>query len=435
MLRLEWRMTLVVCAFAPLPPILGARASREQTHRERTLLDRWTNIFARLHEVLAGVASIKSFATEEIEKRRLSRRVQEANQILVGGAKTDAAMTAAKNSSMVVARLFAVALGTWLIVRGELTLGTLVAFLGYTSGVFGPVQAITNMYQSIRRGAVCLETVFSILDAPEATGDASDAIEPGPLRGEIEFRDVTVANDAEQPALERAHVHVRPGEVVALVGAGGAGKNTFLELLQRHCDPTHGSVLVDGTDLRRYKQRALRQRIGVVTAESPIFTDTIRENIAFGRPGATDEEVERAARAANAHEFVMDLPEGYATHVGQRGARLSASQRRRIAIARALLEDPDIVIQDEPTAALDADSDELVFDAMDELRRGRTTFLLARRLASVMRAHRVLVFKDGRIADHGSHDELLARGGHYASIVRKHARKAIPSLDLLRRAA
>lgn len=425
MVELDVRLSLVVIMLAPLPALIGARASKEQMTRERDLMKRWTRLFARLNEVLSGIAVVKSFVKEEDEKRRFVSGVAAANEIVVQGVATDARTTLAKNAVMALARIAAIALGGWLVMANEITMGTLIAFLGYVSGVFLPVQALTGMYQTICKGAVSAEAVASILRAEDELGDAPDAVELDSLRGDVKFENIVFEYREGAPILHGVNLEVRAGDTVALVGASGAGKTSLMALLQRLYDPTKGRVLLDGRDIRSIKQRSLRKKIGVVLQEGMLFDDTIRDNILFGDAAASPADVVAAARAANAHDFIVRMPQGYETMIGERGCKLSGGERQRIAIARALLKDAPILILDEATSALDAESEDLVRGAIERAAKGRTTFIIAHRLATVTHADRIVVFDSGRICEVGSHDELLRKNGHYADLVRRQTRGLI----------
>ena len=422
MLKLEWRLSLMVLVLAPLPAVIGALAAKEQMRREQGLMDRWVRIFSRFNEVLTGIAVVKSFVMEEQEKRRFLGGVEQANEMVLDGVKTDSRTGAIKNGVMVVARVLALALGGVLVIRGEIGVGTLIAFVGYIGGLFQPVQTLTGMYQTVRKASVSLESVLSILEAQDSLGDAPDAREVGKLRGEVEFRHVSFEYRAGSPILRDVNLHVKPGEMVAVVGPSGAGKSTLLALLQRLYHPSSGAILVDGQDLRALKQRSLRSQIGIVLQEGSLFSDSVRDNIAFGGPSASLEQIQEAARAANAHEFVTALPQGYDTPVGERGSKLSGGERQRIAIARALLKDAPILILDEATSALDAESEEKVQEALSRLVQGRTTFVIAHRLSTITAADRIVVLRDGQISELGKHAELMQRNGYYASLVHKQTR-------------
>jgi ATP-binding cassette subfamily B protein len=422
MFRLEWRLSLVVIAFAPLPAVLGARAAKEQMTRERDLMRRWTSLFSRFNEMLSGIAIVKSFVKEEDEKRRFLSGVSGANDVVLRGVVTDATVNAMKSGVMAFARVASIGFGGWLVIRHEITLGTLIAFLGYVSGVFTPVQSLTGMYQTMRKGTVALETLNEVLLADDALGDSPHAREALALTGDVRFDDVHFEYRDGAPVLRGVSFHARPGETIALVGGSGGGKSTLMALLQRLYDPVRGAVLLDGTDIRAFKQKSIRRQISVVLQDAWLFDDTILDNIAFGTPGATREEIEAAARAANAHDFIMALPDGYASRAGERGCKLSGGERQRIAIARALLKNAPILILDEATSALDAESEDAVREAFARLTEGRTTFIIAHRLTTVTGADRIIVLDDGAITESGTHEELIRKRGRYAELVARQAR-------------
>jgi ATP-binding cassette, subfamily B, bacterial len=417
MLQMEWRLALAVIVFTPLPALIGARAAPEQMRRERRLVERWSSIYSRFNEVLAGIMTVKGYVMEEEEKRRFLQGVREGNEIVRRGVRTDNRTGTLRTLAATTARLAALALGGYFALNGEITVGTLVAFLGYIGGLFGPVQGLTNAYQTLRRVSVSLETIYGILDADDVVGDSPGAADVRLLKGEVEFHNVSFGYQPGSAVLRGICLTARPGETIALVGPSGSGKTTMATLLQRFYSVSEGVITIDGVDINSMTQHSLRSQIGVVFQDAHLFNDTVRANIAYGRPHATADEVEAAARAAHAHHFIMDLPEGYDTIVRERGTRLSGGQRQRIAIARALLKNPPILILDEATSALDSESERLIQQALKTLLQGRTAFVIAHRLSTVRDADRIVVIKDGEIGEVGSHADLLARGGYYASLV------------------
>jgi ATP-binding cassette subfamily B protein len=426
MVKLDYRLALLVLLFTPIPALIAVRAAPEQIHRERQLLDRWARIYSRFNEVLSGIVTVRSFAMEDAEKNRFLKEVAAANQVVVRGVAIDAGYGATSNLVIALARLSAIGVGGYLAYLGEVTIGTVVAFLGYVGGLFGPVQGLSGIYQVVSRASVSLDEIFRILDVQEYLGDSSNAQEIGDVRGEIVFDNVSFGyGQSGRPILDGISLHVDPGETLAIVGPSGSGKTTLMALLMRFYDPQQGAIRLDGRDLRTLKQSSLRRAIGVVLQDPLLFNDTVYANIAYGRPDASAAEIEAAARAACAHGFIMRLPNGYDTEVGERGGLLSVGERQRITIARALLRNAPILILDEATSALDAESEEAVQTALEALMIGRTTFVIAHRLSTVVNADRIIVLKEGHIAEMGTHQDLIRRKGYYASLVHRQQRGLI----------
>jgi ATP-binding cassette subfamily B protein len=422
MVRLDARATLLVIAFMPIPAVITALTAPEQVEREKLLMGRWSSIYARFNEVLSGIVTVKSFAMEEQEKRRFLGGVQTANDDVVRGVFRDSWVDALRNISVWLARITALGWGGYLILRGQSSVGTVVAFLAYVAGLFGPFQGLLGTYRTLQKTRAALEAVFGILDAQDSLGDEPGAKEIAKLSGDVRFENVWFGFERQRMVLRGINLTAHAGQMVAIVGPSGSGKTTMMTLLQRLYDPVQGSIFVDGIDLKHVRQRSLREQIGVVLQDGLIFNDTVRANIAYGAADASPARVLEAARAAHAHEFIERLSLGYETIVGERGSHLSVGQRQRLAIARAVLKDPPILVLDEATSALDAESEELVQEALAQLVRDRTTFVIAHRLSTVMHADCILVLKNGQILEQGTHATLMAAQGYYATLVEKQLR-------------
>lgn len=426
MIDLNWKLAALVLCFAPVPAIIAAIAAPEQVRRERDLLDQWAKIYGRFNEVLSGILTVRSFAMEDVEKNRFLGDVSKANRVVSKGVGIDTGFGAATNVVVTLARLAAIGYGGLLVIRGEVTVGTLIAFLGYVGGLFGPVQGLTGIYQTLQKASVSLDEIFGILDVQEHLGDSPSAHDVPDIKGEVRFNNVHFSYEqGHRKLLNGVTLDVKPGETLAIVGPSGSGKTTLMALLMRFYDPQQGSIYIDGQDLREVKQSSLRRHIGVVLQDPLLFNDTIRNNIAYGKPEASQAEIENAARAANAHNFIQAMPEKYETVVGERGSRLSVGERQRITIARALIKDPKIIILDEATSSLDAESEMLVQEALEHLMHGRTTFVIAHRLSTVVNADQIIVLRNGEVAEHGTHEHLMALNGYYASLVKRQTKGLI----------
>jgi subfamily B ATP-binding cassette protein MsbA len=306
--------------------------------------------------------------------------------------------------------------GSRLVFEGDLTAPAFITFLVLSTKLYAPAKWLSKFRSLIGPGLASAERVFEFLDAPVEISQQVNAVPFDGAHETIRFEHVTFGYDPLEPVLQDIDFEVRGGEVIALVGPSGGGKSTLVDLLARFYDPLEGRITIDGVDLRDFSTRSLRSKFGIVTQETVLFHDTVRANIAYGRPNATQEEIERAADAAHASEFIAHLPEGYDTVLGERGTRLSGGQRQRIAIARAILRDPPILIFDEATSALDTQSERLVQDAINRLLQGRTVFVIAHRLSTIRHADRILVLKNGRVVESGRHEELLDRQGTYRQL-------------------
>lgn len=386
------------------------------------------NLTTRLEQNLRGARVVKSFAQEPAEIDRFELENEKWFRLANTNARIQARHTPLLDLLSNLGTVIIIWYGGTLTIQGELTMGQLVAFTTYLAQLFNPVRMLGMIIPAIAMAGAAAERIFEILDAIPDVRNAPDAIELRDIKGRVQFDNVSFAYSGSQPGtagrtvLENVNLDVQPGQIIALLGATGSGKSTITNLIPRFYDPTRGRILIDGIDIRKVTLQSLRSQMAMVLQETTLFIGTIQENIAFGRAGATFEEVVEAARAAQAHDFIMEQPHGYETIVGERGVTLSGGQKQRIALARALLTDPRILILDDATASVDTQTERLIQTALDRLMEGRTTFVIAHRLSTVRRADLILVLEKGKIAARGTHQELLESSPLYAEVYSRQLR-------------
>ncbi|MBW4526382.1 MAG: ABC transporter ATP-binding protein/permease [Phormidium tanganyikae FI6-MK23] len=414
MLYFNWQLTLSTLIIAPLLAFLTAWFGEKMRKLSYRSQSRISDLSALLIEMLSGVRLVRAFAAEDYAIEQFRRGSERNRQARYATERLRAIQYPVQGFLDALGILALLLVGSWQISQGNLKGSEFIAFVISVAMLFEPISAVTLNYNEFKQGEASVDRIFELLHIRPSIAENLDAQDLAPVTGRIEFENVSFAYRPDRPVLQDLNLRVLPGEMVALVGASGAGKTTLVNLIPRFYDPQQGDIWIDGTNIREVSLKSLRHQIGIVPQETTLFTGTIAQNIAFGQLEFDLGAVQAAANIANAHQFISQFPDGYETWVGERGVNLSGGQRQRLAIARAVLLNPRILILDEATSALDSESEALVQEALERIMQGRTVFIIAHRLATVRRVDRILVMEKGRVVEAGTHQELITEGGRYA---------------------
>ena len=412
----DWRLGLISCSFMPIVMIYSAAIRLKMRNIWLIVQEKMAEMSTVLQENFTGIRVVKAFAAEPHEEAKFERRNREVAGYFIEAERMRASSTAFMLFTFLAAMGLILYFGGRQVISGEMTAGELASFIFYLQILQMPVRMAGWLVNSYARAASAGERLFEILDAESPVREEPNARALSRPRGHVKFEDVTFSYDTTRRVLRNLNIDAEPGEVIALLGAPGSGKSSVVNLVPRFYDVDGGRITIDGNDIRNVSLKSLRQNIGIVQQDVFLFTTSIRENIAYGNVDATDEMIERAAQIAQMDEFIKSLPDGYDTHVGERGSTLSGGQRQRMSIARAVLLDPPVLILDDSTSSVDARTEELIRNAMEAVMEGRTTFVIAHRLSTVHRADSIIVMQNGQIAEQGTHQELLGMNGLYREI-------------------
>ena len=423
---IDWVMALIALSIAPVYIWNFRRFYPKLESTSKDIRGKRDSMFGQMQEKLVGIQTVKGFGQERFEVRTFVNTTRDLMGLNVQQGRLGGGLWTIADALCGVATGLVLWYGGLKCLRGEMEAGTLVMFLLYAvSYVYGPIVRFLVVLDPIARAQAALERIFRTLGQVNHIDDKPDALPMPTIQGHVRFEDVWFEYEPNQPVLKGINLDVEPGQTVALVGFSGSGKTTMASLLLRHYDPTSGRITIDGNDLRDVQLRTYRQQVGVVAQESILFNTSIRENIRYGRPSATDEEVESAAEAASIHETIVALPDGYETKIGEDGIKLSVGEKQRMAIARALLADPKILILDEATSSLDSQTEAMLQSALDNLMRGRTSFVIAHRLSTIVNADQILVLEKGVVTEKGTHEELIRSDGLYSRLYKEQFRVAL----------
>lgn len=415
MLMISWRLALVALLVVPPLFLLSSRFAKKVSKVVRKKRTKESEVASIVQETMTSMAVVKAFNQEKREKKRFKRESDESRDADIDKTKLAGLFRISLRGVVALGTAVVVWIGAHQVLKGDLLPGDLVVLAAYLRSLYGPITGFSGLLPQFAAALVCAERIAEVLES-ESSQDAPDAVKAPRLRGEIVFENVTFGYKPDQPVLKNLSLTVTPGQTAALVGSSGTGKSTIVNLLLRFHEPWEGRILIDGTDVRRYTRKSLRKRMSVVLQESILFRRTIGENIDYGRGKSTREDIVRAAKAAQAHEFIMALPNGYDTSLEERGQGLSGGERQRISLARAILRNAPVLILDEPSTGLDASTEAELDKTLKKLMEGKTSLVIAHRFSTVKRADVILVIENGSVLDQGTHDELLARNEHYRKL-------------------
>jgi subfamily B ATP-binding cassette protein MsbA len=416
MFSLHWDFAVIALAVTPALAIFVLRVNKAIRSAVKEVRTHQSDMLATLQEGLQSIQVVQAFGREDHQEQQLRSVSMDTVTAWLKARRVSSLLSPVVGLAIALCTGLVLWRGSLLILAGTMTVGALTVFLAYLAKFFQPVRDLAQMTNTIAQVLVAFERVLSVCDADKVIPERPAPIDPPPFRGEIAFEHVAFGYDPAEQVLRDITFTISPGQMVGIVGPTGSGKSTIVNLIPRFRDPDAGRITIDGVDIGDYTLRKLRAQIGFVLQDTVLLRGTVRDNIAFGRPDATDEDIILAAKLANADEFITRMPDGYSSLVGDRGMTLSGGQRQRIGIARAVIRDNPILILDEPTAALDAESEELVIEAIGRLMEGRTVITIAHRLSTLRNADKIIVIKDGAVAEDGTHGELLKHGGVYARL-------------------
>ena len=423
MFYIDWRFTLIALSVAPILFVFIYKYTHQIKRASRAVRKKESEIVSKIQEVFSSIRVVKAFAREKYEKRRFKEVSMESVELALRARALKAGLSPGVKIITALGSALVLWYGARLTLDGTLTPGTLVLFLLYLGKLYSPIRGLSKLPDTFSKPAIAFERIQEVMDIEIKARGLEKPQRAPEFKGRIEFENVSFGYTPDRLILRDVSFRIEPGQVAAFVGPTGAGKTTIMSLIPRFYEVSSGKIRIDGEDVRKFKLKSLRRQLAFVLQETLLFRAPIWQNIVYGRPSATREEVVQAAQLANAHEFIEKMPEGYETMVGERGATLSGGQRQRIGIARAIIRDAPILVLDEPTSGLDAASEALVFDALQRLMAGRTCIVITHRLATIQNADVIFVLKNGMIIEHGTHKELLARDGLYLELYNTQFRK------------